>query len=141
LLTAASFGSKSSRGRLKVSDDSIWRTWKPYAAIIAVVAAAIWWYTSQSSFAKLKDGDYNCRAVFVNESGKYQVLVDESGTPYPAISAEIRDGRLAGMSGDSPMPADQLSSLTVRKSGSSHFHVTDDPAMHSYNAVACDYAG
>lgn len=122
-------------------EDSIWRTWKPYAAVVAALAAGIWWYTSQSSFAKLKDGDYNCRAVFVNESGKYQVLVDESGKPYPSISGVIRDGRLAGLSGDSPMPADQLSSLTVRKSGTSHFHATDDPAMHSYNAVACDFTG
>jgi len=124
-----------------VSEDSIWRTWKPYAAIAAVVAGAIWWYTSQSSIAKLKDGAYDCQAVFVNESGKYQVLVDEAGDPYPSISATVRSGRLASMSGNTPMPADQLSSLTVRKSGTSHFHVTDDPAMHSYNAVACDYAG
>jgi len=124
-----------------MSEDSIWRTWKPYAVAIAAVAAAIWWYTSQSSFAKLKDGDYNCQAVFVNESGKYEVLVDDSGNPYSEISAEIRNGRLTGMSGDSPMSADQLSSLTVRKSGTSHFHVTDDPAMNSYNAVACDFTG
>ena len=124
-----------------MSEDSIWRTWKPYAAMVAVVAGAIWWYTSQSSFAKLKDGDYDCKAVFVNASGKYQIIVDETGSPYPAISATVRDGRLASMSGNTPMPTAQLSSLTVRKNGTSHFHVTDDPAMHSYNAVACDYAG
>lgn len=120
---------------------SIWRTWKPYVAMVVLAVGAAWWYTSQSSFAKLKDGAYACTAVHVNASGKYEVLVDEGGTPYPAISASVRNGRLASMSGDTPMPADQLSSLTVRKSGTSHFHATDDPAMHSYNAVACDYAG
>ena len=122
-------------------EDSIWRTWKPYAAAIAAIAVAIWWYTNQSSFAKLQDGNYSCKAVFVNASGKYQILVDESGTAYPPISAKVSNGRLAGMSGNSPMSADQLSSLTVRKSGTSHFHVTDDPAGHSYNAVACDFDG
>lgn len=124
-----------------MSEDSIWRTWKPYAAIVAAVAGAIWWYTSQSSFAKLKDGAYDCQAVFVNESGKYEILVKKSGSPFPPISATVRDGRLASISGSTAMPTDQLSSLTVRKSGSSKFHVTDDPAMHSYNAVACDYDG
>lgn len=123
-----------------MDEDSIWRTWKPYAVIVAVVAGAIWWYSSQSSFAKLKDGDYNCRAVFVNASGKYQVIVDDAGNPYPGISATIRDGALVDMAGDMPIPSDQLASLTLRKSGTSHFHVTNDPAIHSYNAVACDYA-
>lgn len=123
-----------------MSEDSIWRTWKPYAVIAVVIAGAFWWYTSQSSFANLKDGAYDCRPVFVNESGKYQVLVDEDGNPYPEISATVQGGELVDMSGGTPLPSDQLASLTIRKSGTSHFHVTDDPAMHSYNAVACDYA-
>lgn len=124
-----------------MAQDSLWRTWKPYAVVIAVVAGAIWWYATQASFAQLKDGDYDCKAVFVNSSGKYEVMVDDAGDPLPPISAEVRDGRLAGMSGDIPMPADQVSSLTIRKRGISHFHATDDPAMHSYMAVACDFAG
>lgn len=120
---------------------SIWRTWKPYVALVVLAVGATWWYTSQSSFAKLKDGAYACTAVHVNASGKYEVLVDERGTPYSAISASVRNGRLASLSGATPIPAAQLSSLTVRKSGNSRFHATDDPTMHSYNAVACDYAG
>ena len=124
-----------------MSEDSIWRTWKPYAVIMALVAGALWWYSSQASFAKLKDGAYDCQAVFVNASGKYEVLVDADGDPYSAISATVRGGALVDMSGDTPLPSDQLASLTIRKHGTSHFHVTDDPAMHSYNAVACDYAG
>lgn len=124
-----------------MSEDSIWRTWKPYAAVAAVIVGVTWWYTSQSSFANLKDGDYDCRAVFVNASGKYQIIADEAGNPYPAISATVRGGALVDMSGDIPMPSDQLASLTMTKRGTSHFHVTDDPALHSYNAVACDHAG
>lgn len=122
-----------------MSEDSIWRTWKPYAVIILIVAGAIWWYTNKSSFAKLKDGDYACKAVFVNDSGKYQILVDKSGAPLPAISATVRDGRLSSLTGVTRMPTDQLSSLIVRKSGNSHFYATDDPAGHSFQAIACDH--
>jgi hypothetical protein len=73
--------------------------------------------------------------------GSTRVIVDEAGNPYPAISATVRNGALVDMAGETPLPSDQLASLTLRKSGTSHFHVTDDPAMHSYNAVACDYTG
>lgn len=129
----------------EVSQDSIWRTWKPYVAIAVaipvVIGGAFWWYLNESSFARLKDGPYDCRAVFVNASGKYELLVDEAGDPYASISATVRGGALASMSGDTPMPSDQLASLTLRKSGTSHFHVTDDPVAHSYNAVVCDYDG
>ena len=119
----------------------MWRTWKPFVALAVLAAGAIWWYTNMSSFAKLKDGRYACTAVHVNASGKYEALVDESGTPYSGITARVRDGRLARMSGDRALPATQLSALTVRKRGTSHFHATDDPAMHSYDGVACNYAG
>ena len=122
-------------------EDSIWRTWKPYVVIAAALALAFWWHTSQSSFATLKDGNYNCQAVFVTENGKYQLLADEAGNPYPTVSATVRSGALVDLAGDTPMPSDQLASLTLRTSGTSHFHVTDDPALHSYYAVACDYAG
>jgi len=123
-----------------MSADSIWRTWKPYAAIVACLLGGYWWYSTQSSFAPLKDGAYDCQVVFVNESGKYEVLVDEKGSRYPAISATVSGGAVVEMSGDRAISDDGLASLTVRKRGTSHFHVTDDPAMHSYNAVACDLA-
>lgn len=124
-----------------MSENSIWRTWKPYVLIVVLVAGAFWWYSSQASFARLKDGAYDCQAVFVNASGKYEVLVDADGNPYPAISATVRGGALVDMSEDSALTSGQLASLTVRKHGTSHFHVTDDPALRSYNAAACDYAG
>jgi hypothetical protein len=123
------------------SEHSTSRTWKPFAVVAVVIIGAFWWYSNQSSVASLKDGAYDCQAVFVNESGKYQVVVDEDGKPYPAISATVRGGDLVEMSGDTAVPSDQLASLTLRKRGTTHFHVTDDPALHSYNAVACDYAG
>ena len=123
-----------------MTEDSIWRTWKPYAVVAVGIAGAFWWYTSQSSFARLKEGGYDCRAVFVNASGKYELLVDEDGNPYPTISATVRGGMLDHLAGNTAVPSDQLASLTVTKRGNSHFHVTDDPAGHSYNAVACDYA-
>lgn len=123
-----------------MDDDSVWKSWKPYAAVVAIVAGGLWWYTGQSSFAKLKDGDYSCQPVHVNASGKYELLVTDSGEA-PAISATVFDGRLSDLSAASAIPSDQLSSLTVRKRGTSHFHVTDDPAAHSYDAVACDFSG
>jgi hypothetical protein len=121
-------------------EDSIWRTWKPYAGIAAALAGAMWWYASLSSFATLKDGDYTCQAVFVAEDGKYQLAVDSSGDSYPG-SATVRGGALVDLAGVTAMSADQLASLTLRSKGTSHFHVTDDPAPHSYYAVACDHDG
>lgn len=120
-----------------VSEESVWRTWKPYAAFVVAIAAAVWWYNSQSSFAKLNDGKYNCTAVFVNADGKYEVLTDESGQQYAEISATVHNGRLASLT---RLTQDQVDALTVRKSGTSHFHATDDPVLHSYNAAACDYS-
>lgn len=124
-----------------MSADSFWRTWKPYAVIVACLIGGYWWYSTQSSFAPLKDGAYDCQAVFVNEPGKYEVLVDEQGSRYSGISATVSGGAVVEMSGDPALPADDLASLTVRKRGTSHFHVTDDPATHSYNAVACERTG
>ena len=123
-----------------VNETSVWRTWKPYAAIAVVAVGGIWWWNSQSSFAALKDGAYDCGAVFVNEDGKYEVLTDEAGNRMYA-DATVEDGDVVAVSADHALSTAELSSLTVRAKGDSHFHVTDDPAMHSYNAIACDYAG
>jgi hypothetical protein len=119
-------------------EDSVWRTWKPYAAMAAAVVGAIWWYPNQSQFAQLKDGEYRCEAVFVNAAGKFELLTNE-GEPLGGITAVIQDGELVDLSGGQRMPAEQLVSLTLRKRGDSHFHVTDDPAPHSYNAIACSH--
>ena len=123
-----------------MNETSLWRTWKPYAAIAAIAIGGIWWWNSQSSFAALKDGPYNCTAVFVGEDGKYTVVTDDAGNRMYA-DATVDDGEVVALSGDNAVSTEQLESLTVRAKGDSHFHITDDPAMHSYNAIACDYAG
>jgi len=38
-----------------------------------------WWWNSQSPAARLKDGVYDCVAVFVNQSNKYELYVDDDG--------------------------------------------------------------
>jgi len=121
-------------------DESVWRTWKPYAVIAALAIGGIWWWNSQSSFAALKDGPYNCTAVFVNADGKYEVLVDASGNRMYA-DATVDDGNLVALSADSALSSADLAQLTIKPKGDSHFTATDDPAMHSYNAMACDFAG
>jgi len=123
-----------------VAEVSIWQTWKPYAVIVVGGVVAIWWWNSQSSFAALKDGAYNCLGVFVNESGKYEVLVDSSGNRYYG-TATVQGGEVVRLAGDNSFSSSELASLTIRTKGDSHFQATDDPAMHSYNAIACDYAG
>ena len=123
-----------------MTQESVWQTWKPYVAIIAAVVVGFWWFNNQSSVATLKDGPYACQAVFVNADDKYEALADSSGAPMYA-SATVRRGELTGLTADTAMSASDLDKLTMRTKGTSHFHVTDDPAMHSYNAIACDYAG
>lgn len=123
-----------------MATDSIWRTWKPYAAVVVVVVVGAWWWNSQSPMAQLKDGAYACVGVYVNDSGKYEILTDASGAAFQG-TATIDNGELVYLVGSAPVAAEQLASLTMRKSGDSHFHVTDDPAMRMYNAIACDYSG
>ncbi len=121
-------------------NESIWRTWKPYAVIAVVGIGALWWWNSQSSFAALKDGTYDCTAVFVNADGKYEVLVDQAGNRMYA-DATVNDGNVVALSADNAASAADLATLTIKPKGDSHFTLTDDPALHSYNAIACDFAG
>ena len=120
--------------------DSVWRTWKPYALVAVIAAACVWWYTNQSSIATLRDGEYRCQAVFVNEAGKYEVLQDSTGQGYVGV-ATVQGGEVVGLSGASSLTRSELAHLTLRTKGNKHFHVTDDPAVHSYYAIACDYVG
>jgi hypothetical protein len=123
-----------------LSEQSAWKTWKPYAIIGAIAVGGFWWYSTQSSIATLKDGAYVCQGVYVNESGKYEILTKDDGSRYEG-SATVREGDVVTLAGDSAMSASQIASLTLRSSGTSHFHVTDDPAVKMYNAVACDFVG
>lgn len=123
-----------------MAEESAWRTWKPYAVIVVLAIAGIWWWSSQSSFAALKDGSYACQGVYVNESNKYEGRVDDAGGSYLG-SARVCGGEVVSLSGDTPLSSAQVTSLTVRTTGDSHFHATDDPAMRMYYAVACDYSG
>jgi len=123
-----------------MSESSVWRTWKPYAVIAALAVGGIWWWNSQSSLAALKDGPYTCTAVFVNADGKYSALTDDAGNRMYA-DAVVDGGEVVSLSAGQTITSVDLASLIVRSKGDSHFHVTDDPAMHSYDAIACDYAG
>lgn len=125
-------------GMVQMVAESVWRSWKPYAVIAVVTIAAVLWFNSQSSFASLKDGSYECTGVYVNDSGKYEYLTDDAGNRMYA-QASIRDGKLVSMSGDGgELTSTDLSDLTMRIKGNTHFNVTDDHAVKMYNAVACD---
>ncbi len=121
------------------TSESVWRTWKPYAVLAAAAVGVVWWFNSQSPVAGLKDGAYACNAVFVNDAGKYEVLTD--GGEALAATAKVQGGQVIELVASSALTSSELASLTLRKSGSSHFHVADEPATHSYNAIACDYSG
>jgi hypothetical protein len=127
--------SDGTAGRTAADERPIWRKVAPYAVAATVVAGAMWWFQAESSFATLKDGGYSCQAVFVNENGQYEVLVDDAGNPFLG-RAEVRGGAPVSLSGVDP---DQLASLSLEQRGTSHFHVTDDWAPHSYNAMACQH--
>ncbi len=103
-----------------MSSDSIWKTWKPYVFIAALVAIGAWWWNAQSPAAQLKDGVYDCVAVFVNESKKYEVYVDESGT-HLAGDARVQGGEVRSYSAPNALGWRNGTDITIRKSGTSHF--------------------
>lgn len=122
-----------------MSSDSIWRTWKPYAVMAVLAIAGIWWWTAQSPAAQLKDGVYDCVAVFVNQSNKYEVYVDDSGRQFTG-HARVQGGEVTSYSAPNALGWRSGADITVRKSGISRFHATQDPAMHSYDALACEWS-
>lgn len=119
--------------------DEIWRTWKPYAVIALLLAGGIWWYNNQSSLATLKSGTYDCAAVFVNHSKKYETYTDESGQPYFG-QAQVQGGEVINYSAPNVLAWQGGVRIVVRERGTSHFHATQDPAVHSYDALACDWS-
>lgn len=94
---------------------------------------------SLSAVTQLKDGTYECLAVFVNQSNKYEIYADDEGRRLTGY-ARIQDGEVTSYSAPNALGWRSGVALTVRKSGSSHFHATQDPAMHSYDALACDWS-
>lgn len=77
--------------------------------------------------------------MFVNAEGRYEVLTDQAGNRMSA-DATVRNGNLVKLSADTAMSSADLTNLTIKPKGDSHFTATDDLAMHSYNAVACDFS-
>jgi len=78
--------------------------------------------------------------IRVDIASKYEILTQENGSRFDG-SETVGDGELVALKGDTEMSASQIASLTLRSSGTSHFLVTDDPAVKMYNAIACDFAG
>lgn len=77
--------------------------------------------------------------MFVAQNGKYQLAVDEAGNRLPGASATVRNAEVVILAGNTEVPSEQLAALAVRSKGTSHFLITDDPAPHSYYALACDH--
>lgn len=123
-----------------MAEESIWRTWKPYVVIGGLAIAGIWWWNTQSPAAQLKDGIYDCQAVFVNASNKYEIYTDGSGASFDGY-ARVDGGEVTSYSAPNALGWVNGKSITVRKSGTSSFHATQDPAAHSYDALACEWSG
>ena len=127
----------------------MWRTWKPYAvigAVIVVAAVVFFWLFGplsasdpQQDSEALQDGSYTCSAVYVNEAGEYEPVMGSQGETLDT-EAEIRNGELVSLVGDSALDPEEVAALTVISDGDSHFHVTDRPDEASYDALACDFA-
>lgn len=122
-----------------MSNESVWRTWKPYAVLAALALVGIWWWNNKSPAAELKAGTYDCVAVFVDASNKYVILTD-GGRELTGF-ARVQGGEVTSYSAPNALGWQSGAHITVRKSGTSHFHATQDPAVHSYNALACDWTG
>ncbi|TNC16591.1 hypothetical protein FHE66_14525 [Georgenia sp. 311] len=101
--------------------------------------AGIWWWSAQSPAAQLKAGTYDCVAVFVNAANKYELYVDDLGREFTG-HARVQSGEVTSYSTPDTLGWNSGTAITVRKSGTSHFHATQDPAAHSYDALACDWS-
>ncbi|GAA1233062.1 hypothetical protein JOF42_000791 [Microbacterium phyllosphaerae] len=123
-----------------MEERTMWRTWKPYAVLAVLAIGGIWWWNAQSPFATLQDGSYSCTGVYVNEDSKYEILVDSAGQRYSG-TARVEGGELVELAGATPLTTTQISRLMLKSTGTTKFHVTDDPATKMYNAIACELAG
>jgi len=122
-----------------MSTDALWRTWRRWVVIAVIVAASTSCSSTQSATAQLKAGVYDCVAVFVNQSGKYEMYVDDAGSQFTGF-ARVQGGEVTSYSAPNALGWRSDVEIVVRKSGSSRFHATQDPAAHSYDALACEWA-
>jgi len=67
------------------------------------------------------------------------LYVDDDGREFTGY-ARVQNGEITSYSAPNALGWLSGVELTVRKSGSSQFHATQDPAIHSYDALACDWA-
>lgn len=89
--------------------------------------------------ANLQDGAYNCVAVFVNQENKYELYVDDFGDAFTGF-ARVEGGEVVSYSAPNALGWREGVTISVRKSGSSRFHATQDLASHSYDALACEWS-
>lgn len=121
-----------------MSSRSIWLTWKPYAALAIALAIGVWWYQTHSPWVGLKTGTYDCLAVFADENGKYELLVDEQGAEMRA-TATVKENELASLTAETPMAADDLKRLIITRSGNSTFEAKDEAVPMMYYAFSCKF--
>lgn len=114
-------------------------SWRTFAVIAALIVGAVWWWNNQSSVAELKAGTYDCVAVYVNAAGKYEVYVDAAGREFGGY-ARVVSGSVTSYSAPNALGWRSGAPLTLKKSGTTHFNATQDPATHSYDALACDWS-
>lgn len=117
----------------------LWKTWKPYAIIAVVAVVGAWWWNTLSPYATLKSGAYDCIAVFVNSGGKYELLVAD-GQSFPGF-ARVENGEVTSYSTPNILGWSSGTESFVRSKGTKKFHATQEQAMHSYNALACEWSG
>lgn len=118
---------------------SLMRALSPPFVISVVVVAATSCSSAQLPAAQLKAGVYDCVAVFVNQSGKFEAYVDDAWSQFTGF-ARVQDGQVTSYSAPNALGWQSDVEIVVRKSGSSRFHATQDPAAHSYDALACEWA-
>ncbi|MFC0681197.1 hypothetical protein ACFFGH_25490 [Lysobacter korlensis] len=124
-----------------MASGTLWRTWKPYAAIAVAAAAGFWWWNDQSAFATLKDGSYACTLVDIGADGKYTLVTDSTGAR-PEGAAEVQDGEVVRISASGGPLA--LDGVTIQPRGTTHFRVIEGHAGALADpmgtAIACTLA-
>lgn len=117
----------------------LWKTWKPYAFLAVGAIVGTWWWTTLSPIAGLKAGTYDCVAVYVNSQGKFELLVAD-GRSF-AGHARVESGAVTSYSVPDVLGWKSGADDIIRSKGTKKFHATQEQAVHSYNALACEWSG